>query len=115
MDEETKKQLLHMIKVSHPDDIKIELNESVAHVWFRPGYCDRGRVMWDVESKDGTILTIDSADMFPRIYFLAENFVSEFNEWMKARKQHVIEISFRDRNDGAYAVCRPNRAGSGIK
>lgn len=109
MNEEIRKQLLHMIRVSAPDQVKIEMNECIVYVWFRPTYCDRGKIMLDVETKDPTRLTIDAADMFPRIYFLAENMVSELGEWAKARRQHVIEVIYKDRLDGGYASYKPEQ------
>lgn len=65
---------------------------------------DRGRYQWIAESDgasrgeysnpDSEVHTssIDNEDCFPRFYFIADNLVTEFMAWCKARKLKIISI-----------------------
>jgi hypothetical protein len=64
---------------------------------------DRGKWKWIAETnheafeemgRDGEarLSHVDGGDLFPRLYFLRDSFINEFNEWLKCRNLAVTDI-----------------------
>ena len=78
--------------------------EYTSHHIERTGYQDRGRIKWIAETKPGAFRHmdnhvdeacrsyIDSGDLFPRLYFLGQSFLMEFEAWLKARDLTITNI-----------------------
>lgn len=75
-----------------PSYLDIELSDCTFWVNPRPTYCDRGRYQWGCESKDQRVMTVDSADRFPRYFFGLDEMISEMQAWCDIRKQEIILI-----------------------
>lgn len=74
--------------------IDIKLDKGLVSIESRPPYCDRGRFIVRVFSNCVETFYIDSADSFPRYYFVFENLLSELTHWLAARNVNIISINF---------------------
>lgn len=72
--------------------VDVELTDVTWGIAVRPAYCDRGRYLWNCESKDNTKCTIDNADGFPRYFFSLEAMQIEMKLWCEARSQIIVAI-----------------------
>jgi hypothetical protein len=71
--------------------VVIETEKTTSHIELLSATCsDRGRYKWIVESKAPRELTIDSFDMFPRLYFEESSLVAEIEAWLIKREQFDI-------------------------
>lgn len=80
--------------------LEFETENIFCWITIRPSYCDRGKYLWNAQSKDITILEIDSADLFPRYFFNIEALGMEIESWLRARGQtEIIDIQIKHRKD----------------
>lgn len=86
--------LRELLRCSPPGDT-IELEIPCARSWIitQEKRCNRGRFLWQVESRDQTQLTIDSADLFPRYYFSLDALLVELSAWLDARSVELAGIN----------------------
>lgn len=85
-------QLLDKSKILEELDLKgyatILLKDGQLTVERRPGNCDRGNFIVKAFANNNQFnLYIDSADLFPRYYFMIDNMISELEAWIEKNNQ----------------------------
>ena len=65
------------------------------HLWIgqRPHYCDRGRWLVHVETRDPIALSLDAADGFPRYYYKDKSLVTEVVSFIEAHDKELQATS----------------------
>lgn len=101
--DEAKKLSDHMkgYSVSIFNCIEIICNYGEVYIEKRPAYCDRGKFIVKIESRDPVNWYIDHQDAFPRYYFDFDCCITETLLWLCERKVKVISINCKGEQDYA--------------
>jgi len=75
----------------HTYYVMIKTSRFNIHIEKLPSYSDRGTYKVIIEAIDRKKDVVDSADMFPRLYFIKECLILEISKWLEKRNDTDID------------------------